>query len=281
MEGTGADNASRPGAASAPGRNAVQERLSRIRHKILVMSGKGGVGKSTVAVNLAAALASSGQRVGLMDVDLHGPDTPLMLGIEGRRVSGQDGALQPVAYSPNLKVMSIGFLLPSSSDAVIWRGPLKIGLITQFISDVEWGELDFLIIDAPPGTGDEPLTVAQLIPDADGAIVVTTPQEVALTDIRKSITFCRKLNMRVLGLIENMSGFICPHCGQKTDLFKRGGGERVAAEMNVPFLGRIPIDGTVVEMGDRGEPIVTSQPDGPVAKAFEEVIARLNDLIAK
>jgi Mrp family chromosome partitioning ATPase len=239
------------------------------------MSGKGGVGKSTIAVNLAAALAQSGRQVGLMDVDLHGPDTPTMLGIEDRRVTGEGGSIRPVAYSPNLKVMSIGFLLPASTDAVIWRGPLKIGLITQFIRDVEWGDLDFLVIDAPPGTGDEPLTVAQLIPDADGAIIVTTPQEVALADVRKSITFCRKLKMRVLGLVENMSGFICPHCGKETHLFKRGGGEKVAAEMGVDFLGRIPIEGAVVEAGDRGDPIVVSHPEGAVAAAFKSIIAKL------
>ncbi|MBD3236159.1 MAG: P-loop NTPase [Candidatus Eisenbacteria bacterium] len=256
-------------------REAMQKRLSRIRHKILVMSGKGGVGKSTVAVNLAASLARAGKQVGLMDVDLHGPNVPKMLGIETGRVTGEGDVIRPVQHSPNLKLMSIGFMLPKQSDAVIWRGPLKMALIKQFLRDVEWGDLDFLIIDAPPGTGDEPLTVGQLIPDADGAIVVTTPQEVALTDIRKSITFCRKMGMRLLGIIENMSGFICPHCGERTDLFKTGGGARVAEEMDVPFLGGIPIDGSVVAAGDDGTPIVISDPEGAVGEAFAKVIANL------
>ena len=256
-------------------REELAKRLSRIRHKILVMSGKGGVGKSTVAVNLAASLARDGKQVGLMDVDLHGPNIPKMLGIESGRITGEGDVIKPVQHSPNLKLMSIGFMLPTQSDAVIWRGPLKMSLIKQFLRDVDWGDLDYLIIDAPPGTGDEPLTVAQLIPDADGAIIVTTPQEVALTDIRKSITFCRKLNMRVLGIVENMSGFICPHCQQRTDLFKSGGGARVAEEMNVPFLGVIPIDGAVVTAGDDGRPIVVHDPEGAVAQAFAAVIGNL------
>lgn len=256
-------------------REALAKRLAKIKHKILVMSGKGGVGKTTVAVNLAISLARAGKKVGLMDVDIHGPNVPKMLGIEKGRVVGEGEGLLPVEHSPNLKLMSAAFLLRSTSDAIIWRGPLKMGLIKQFIKDVEWGELDFLITDAPPGTGDEPLSVCQLIPDADGALIVTTPQEVALTDIRKSITFCRQVKMNVLGVIENMSGFVCPHCGKKTDLFKSGGGARVADEMQVPFLGRIPIEASVVNAGDEGLPIVVSEPEGEVARAFKEIIAKL------
>ena len=254
---------------------ALARRLSQIKHKMLVMSGKGGVGKSTVAVNLAFSLVRSGWKVGLLDVDIHGPNVPKMLGIEGERARGSGDVLMPVLHSPNLKVMSIGFLLRTASDAVIWRGPLKMRIIKQFLKDVEWGELDFLIIDAPPGTGDEPLSVCQLIEDADGALIVTTPQEVALTDVRKSITFCQQMKTPVLGVIENMSGFLCPHCGKRTDLFKSGGGARVADEMQVPFLVTIPIVSTVVDAGDNGIPIVVAEPKGEVAKAFDAIVQKL------
>ncbi len=254
---------------------ALARRLSQIKHKMLVMSGKGGVGKSTVAVNLAFSLVRSGWKVGLLDVDIHGPNVPKMLGIEGERARGHDDVLMPVLHSPNLKVMSIGFLLRTTSDAVIWRGPLKMRIIKQFLKDVEWGELDFLIIDAPPGTGDEPLSVCQLIEDADGALIVTTPQEVALTDVRKSITFCRQMKTPVLGVIENMSGFLCPHCGKRTDLFKSGGGVRIAHEMQVPFLVTIPIVSSVVDAGDNGIPIVVAEPKGEVAKAFDAIVQKL------
>jgi Mrp family chromosome partitioning ATPase len=267
------------GSQGSPGREeerkAIARRLSRIKHKIIVMSGKGGVGKSTVAVNLAYTLAHHGCRVGLLDIDIHGPNVPKMLGIEGKRITGSDSALKPVLHGPNLKLMSIGFLLRSASDAVIWRGPLKMRIIEQFIKDVEWEDLDFLIVDAPPGTGDEPLSVCQMIDDADGALIVTTPQEVALTDIRKSITFCRQVSTRVLGVIENMSGFVCPHCGQRMDLFKSGGGARVAKEMQVPFLGEIPFDATVVDAGDSGVPITALAGDCAVTRAMRSIIERL------
>jgi Mrp family chromosome partitioning ATPase len=256
-------------------RQVIQQRLCLIKHKILVMSGKGGVGKSTVATNLAVTLVQQGNKVGLMDVDVHGPNIPKMLGLEGRPIAGTEGNLQPVIHSSNLKVMSMAFFLRQDSDAVIWRGPLKGVLIKQFIKDVDWGKLDYLIIDAPPGTGDEPLSVAQLIEDADGAIIVTTPQEVALLDIRKSITFCRQINMKILGIVENMSGLACPHCHQNIDLFKSGGGARVAKEMNVPFLGSIPIDAKVVESGDNGLPIVADQPNCPVSKAYQEIVNKV------
>ena len=262
-------------------RQALNKRLCQIKHKILVMSGKGGVGKSTVAVNLALALVQKGYKVGLMDVDIHGPNIPKMLGLEGRPIAGGQENIQPVIHSSNLKVMSMAFFLRQNSDAVIWRGPIKGVLIKQFIKDVDWGKLDYLIIDAPPGTGDEPLSVAQLIEDADGAIIVTTPQEVSLLDIRKSITFCRQLKMNVIGIVENMSGFICPHCGKRTDLFKSGGGIKVAHEMEVPFLGSIPIDAKVVESGDNGLPIVADQPDNPVSKAYQEIVNNIIDSKSK
>ncbi len=253
-------------------KEALHKRLGKIKHKLLVLSGKGGVGKSTVATNIAFALSEKGFKVGLMDIDIHGPNIPKMLGIEWGQVGGEEGNLQPVYYSPNLKVMSIGFFLRKEADAVIWRGPLKMALIKQFLRDVDWGELDYLIVDSPPGTGDEPLSVCQLIEDADGALVITTPQDVALTDIRKAITFCRQVNMPVLGIVENMSGFICPHCGKRTDLFKSGGGKRIAEEMGEPFLGSIPIDPSVVESCDEGIPALVKKPESEVATAFKEIV---------
>jgi ATP-binding protein involved in chromosome partitioning len=251
----------------------ISEQLSRIKHTFLVMSGKGGVGKSTVAVNLAVALADRGYSVGLMDVDLHGPSTVKMLGLEGQPVKTTGRHLLPIPYGENLKVVSMASLLENRDTAVIWRGPLKIGAIKQFISDVLWGELDYLFIDSPPGTGDEPLTVAQVVPGARG-IIVTTPQEISLLDIRKSITFCRQVNMPVVGILENMSGMICPHCGDRIDLFSTGGGERTAREMGVPFLGRIPIRPEIVASTDQGEPYVLRH-----EKAKEDFDKILDELI--
>jgi len=233
----------------------IAEQLSQIKHTFLVMSGKGGVGKSTIAVNLAVALADRGYSVGLMDVDLHGPSTVKMLGLEGTPVETSGQHLMPIPYGEKLKVVSMAALLEDPDAAVIWRGPLKIGAIKQFISDVLWGELDYLFIDSPPGTGDEPLTVAQVVPKARG-IIVTTPQEISLLDIRKSITFCRQVNMPVVGILENMSGLICPHCGERIDLFSSGGGERTALEMGVPFLGKIPIRPEIVVSTDQGQPYI-------------------------
>ncbi len=250
----------------------LQEQLQKIRHKIMVMSGKGGVGKSSVAVNLAIGLSLQDFMVGLLDVDLHGPNVPKMLGLRrGRLPRRPDGRIGAIVYSPNLKFLSIEPLLPKEDAAVIWRGPLKISAIRQFIADIDWGKLDYLVIDAPPGTGDEPLTVAKTIPDAY-ALLVTTPQEVSLIDVRKSYNFCRKVKMRVLGLVENMSGFICPHCGKEVDLFKRGGGERLAEELGVRFLGRIPVDPRVVAAGDAGKPLIAAYPESKTAEAFEELV---------
>jgi len=261
-------------------RQQLESRLCRIRHKILVLSGKGGVGKSTVAVNLAVALSLTGGRVGLLDVDIHGPSIPRMLRLENSRIQAQDGAIIPVQIGA-LKVMSIGFLLSEPDQAVIWRGPLKMAVIKQFLKDVVWGELDYLVIDCPPGTGDEPLSTAQLIHNADGAIVVATPQEVALDDVRKCVDFCRRLDLPLLGVVENMSGFICAKCGEIVDIFKKGGGERMAAEMGVPFLARIPIDPAVVESGDTGRPLVYDQADGQAAKAFACVAERVRERLER
>jgi Mrp family chromosome partitioning ATPase len=250
---------------------ALKARLQSIRHKVIVLSGKGGVGKSTVAANLALSLAMSGCTVGLLDVDIHGPSIPKLMGLEGQRPILDGETIQPIRISPNLKVMSIGFLLGGKMDAVIWRGPMKFGVIQQFLRDVAWGDLDFLIIDSPPGTGDEPLTVAQLIGPPASAVIVTTPQDVAVTDVRRSMTFCQRLSLHVLGIVENMSGFVCPHCGKQTDLFKTGGGEALAHEMGVPFLGRIPLDPQVVVSGDGGTPFVHRYAESRSALAFVEI----------
>jgi len=253
---------------------ALADRLSHIRHKVMVLSGKGGVGKSTVAVHIARALAEAGRRVGLLDVDVHGPSVPRMLGLEGQGVTLEGETIVPVTAA-GLKVISIGFMLPQRDAPVIWRGPMKMNVIRQFLADTAWGDLDFLIIDSPPGTGDEPLSVAQLVEGADGAVIVTTPQEVALADVRKSINFCHQLSLPVLGVVENMSGFACPKCGEVTDLFGTGGGERMAREMDVPFLGRVPIDPAVVRASDAGTSAVGPDAEGPVAEAFETIVGPL------
>jgi Mrp family chromosome partitioning ATPase len=257
---------------------AVNKSLGKIKNKILVMSGKGGVGKTSTSVNLSVALAHKGYNVGLMDVDLHGPDVPRMLGLAGTPQVNENKKLNPISYSENLKAISIESFTPNKDDAIIWRGPLKFSAIKQFIGDVDWGSLDFLIIDAPPGTGDEPLTVAQTISDAK-AIIVTTPQEVALADVRKSINFCKTVKMEIFGLIENMSGFSCPHCGEMVDLFGTGGGEKTASHMGVRFLGRIPFDPKMVDCADSGACYQESHSDSVVTKAFTDVAEAMSKLV--
>jgi Mrp family chromosome partitioning ATPase len=250
----------------------LAENLKKIKHKIMVMSGKGGVGKSTIAVNLAFGLAMRGMEVGILDADIHGPNVPKMLGVEHALLTHDGSYILPVIVAPNVRVISMAFLLSKSDAAVIWRGPMKMGAIRQFLSEVNWGVLDYLIIDLPPGTGDEPLSIAQMIPDADGVIIVTTPQDVALLDASKSISFAKALNLPVIGVVENMSGFTCPHCGKEIALFKKGGGERLATEMGVAFLGRVPFEVSAVESGDGGIPIVLSQPDSQASKAINSII---------
>lgn len=249
----------------------IENALSNIKFKIMVMSGKGGVGKSTFAVNLAAMLGGMGYRVGLIDADIHGPNVPKMLGIKEKGVLSSAKGIIPYEPIDNLFVMSVGFLIREDDDAIIWRSPLKHSIIEQFLSDVNWGELDFLIFDLPPGTGDEPLSVSHLIGKVDGSVIVTTPQEVALLDSRKSVTFSKKLNIPVLGIVENMSGFVCPKCQEKTDIFKTGGGEKAAKELNVNFLGKIPLEPELVMQGDLGRPFVIDKPNSESAKSFRNI----------
>jgi Mrp family chromosome partitioning ATPase len=249
--------------------------MDRVGDKLLVLSGKGGVGKSTVATNLAVALLRLGRRVGLLDVDVHGPSIPKLMGLEGQRVVGSETALLPVATDSGLKVMSVGFFLPTADDAVIWRGPRKYGLIRQFLADVEWGELDYLIIDAPPGTGDEPMAVAELARPRASAILVTTPQELAIADVRRSLRFCQQVSLPVAGIVENMSGLVCPHCQQRIDLFKSGGGEQLARTAGVPFLGRIPIDPSIVDSGDAGAPLHLAEAGSETSQAFTRAVERI------
>jgi Mrp family chromosome partitioning ATPase len=252
-------------------RRKLQSRLCRMRHKVMVLSGKGGVGKSTVAVNLAAALMLSGKRVGLLDVDIHGPSIPTMLGLEREMIQGSEEGLLPIDLG-GMKVMSIGFLLRNQDDAVIWRGPLKMGVIKQFLKDVAWGDLDYLIIDSPPGTGDEPLSICQLMEGLDGVVIVTTPQKVAAVDVRKSITFCRQLGVKVLGVVENMSGFVCPKCGEVTQILSSGGGRRIAKDMGVPFLGSIPMDPRIAESCDCGRAFIHYDMASPMAEVMRSII---------
>jgi Mrp family chromosome partitioning ATPase len=253
----------------------IKDNLARIKHKIFVLSGKGGVGKSSVSANLAATLAKKGYKTGLMDVDVHGPSIAQMFNItELLDIAPDTKQLLPKRINENLTVVSVQALMQDKDQAVIWRGPAKTGIIKQFIGSVAWGNLDFLVIDAPPGTGDEPLTVVQTIPDARG-IIVTTPQEVALADVRKSISFCKTVKMETLGIIENMAGYTCPHCNKHIDLFKSGGGEKTAKAQDLNFLGSIPFDTRVVESGDDGVPVMMYEAPGPFKDAFEKVVENI------
>jgi ATP-binding protein involved in chromosome partitioning len=264
--------------AQGPAEDKLTKRLSKIRHKVVVLSGKGGVGKSTMAVNLAVALSLKGMRVGLMDVDIHGPSVPRLLSLQAAKPNMDAGHLEPVQWSPNLWVVSLGFLLPNPEEAVIWRGPVKMGLIRQFVEDVSWGDLDYLIVDCPPGTGDEPLSVLQTLGTDAWGLIVTTPQAVAVDDVRRSITFCRQVGNPVLGIVENMGGFVCPGCKEEFHIFNKGGGEDLAREMGVTFLGRIPIDPEIVRSGDEGYVFMKTHPDSGAGKAMMHVIQPILDL---
>jgi ATP-binding protein involved in chromosome partitioning len=256
--------------------------MSKIKHKVAVISGKGGVGKSTVTVNLAAAFAVQGHidKVGVLDADIHGPCVPKMLGLKGQKlIGGPAGTIFPVTGQHGIKVVSMDFLLPNDEAPVIWRGPLKMRVIQQFLSDIAWGELDFLFIDLPPGTGDEPLSVMQLIPDIDGVIIVTMPSEVSQHVVKKAVTFAKQIGVPVIGIIENMSGFVCPECGAKLDIFKTGGGKTIAEDLSIPYLGKIPIDPTICLNSDNGAPFVAGNPASPTVKAFTDIITKTKQFL--
>ena len=250
-----------------------------VKHVVLVLSGKGGVGKSTVSVNLAFALANHGKNVGLLDLDFHGPNIPKMLGIEDQRPAVLATFIEPVHVTGNLSVMSMAFLLPDTSTPVIWRGPMKMGAIQQFLAEVNWGSLDYLVVDLPPGTGDEALTIAQLAPNVKGAVIVTTPQDVAVMDAIKAAKFIEKLELPVIGVIENMSGMICPHCKETIDLFSKGGGKKAAEDLGVPYLGAIPLDPDMVKAGDEGRPYILQHAESPTRKAVDAVMKNLVDQV--
>lgn len=256
-------------------------RMDKVKHKIAVISGKGGVGKTMVTVNLAIAFAKRGiaSRIGILDADIHGPCVPKMLGIKGQMLkAGPPGAF-PVVGPLGVKVVSIDFLLPNQESPVIWRGPLKMTAIKQFLSDIVWGELDFLFIDLPPGTGDEPLSVMQLLPEMDGVVIVTIPSEVSQDVVKKAVTFARMLNVPVIGIIENMSGFVCPNCGAQIDIFKVGGGEKISKDLEVPFLGKIPIDPRICEDSDKGIPFVIENANSPATKAFMTIVEKIEGFL--
>lgn len=261
----------------------LKARTSKIRHKIAVISGKGGVGKSTVTVNLAMAFAMHGlaNSVGIFDADITGPCVPKIIGLHGQRLQAGPAGIFPAVGPLGIKVVSMDFLLPSEEAPVIWRGPLKMKAISQFLSDIVWGELDFLFIDLPPGTGDEPLSIMQLIPEMDGVVIVTIPSEVSQIVVKKAVTFSRQLNIPVIGIIENMSGFVCPECGAEVNIFKVGGGEKVAEDLMIPFLGRIPIDPTICEDSDKGVPFIVEHMNSPAAKAFMRIVKKIEDFLKK
>jgi Mrp family chromosome partitioning ATPase len=238
------------------------------------------VGKSFVAVSLSASLSKE-NKVGILDADIHGPSIAKMLGFEGKQVAITPQGVAPVVINPSLLAFSMASLISGPDMPVIWRGPLKMGALKQFIGEVVWGELDYLIVDAPPGTGDEPLSICQLIPDMDGAIIVTTPQEVALSDSRKCVQFLIQLRIPILGIIENMSEFTCPHCGKRIDIFKTGGGEKAARELGIPFFGRIPLDPNIVDAGDSGVPFIDKYTDSPTAQKFSEIVEKIRSRIEK
>ncbi|HUS56635.1 MAG TPA: Mrp/NBP35 family ATP-binding protein [Thermoplasmata archaeon] len=256
---------------------SAAENLKDVKHKIIVMSGKGGVGKSTVAVNLATALTMSGKKVGLLDADMHGPSIPMMFGLQDSQMIVNDkGKIQPIQTASNVKIISIALLLENSDSPVIWRGPVKMGAIKQFLEEVEWGALDYLIVDLPPGTGDEPLSVAQLVPSPDGVVIVTTPQDVALLSVRKSINFVKAVGLRTIGLVENMDGLVCPHCNKRIEVFGKGGAEKAAKDFGIPLLGSIPLTPSIADSGDDGVPFAGL--DNGVATRFREMADRIVEL---
>lgn len=252
----------------------IARRLSKIKNKFVVLSGKGGVGKSTIAVNLAVALSLKGYKVGLLDIDLHGPSIPTMLNLKNDIAGVRDNSVIPIVKD-NLKVISIGFFVKEKDAPIVWRGPMKANFIRQFIKDVDWGSLDYLIIDSPPGTGDEPLTICQTINDLSGSIIVTTPQDVAVADVSKSINFCKQLSLPIIGVIENMNGFKCPVCGKNSEIFRHGGGKKMCDKYDIPFLGSIPLDINIALSGDEGAPFVNKFESSNAADAFDAILGKI------
>jgi ATP-binding protein involved in chromosome partitioning len=254
--------------------------MTKIKHKIAIISGKGGVGKSLVTVNLAMLLAKNG-KVGVFDADLTGPCVPKMLGIKGNRLQASPLGINPAEGPMGIRVVSMDFLLPSDESPVIWRGPIKMGAIRQFLGEVFWGQLDYLLVDLPPGTGDESLSILQLLPEMDGVIIVTIPSEVSQSVVKKAVTFARQLNVPILGIVENMSGMICPHCGEMIEVFSRGGGSKISDEMNVEYLGSIPMDPRISSDSDKGTPFVISHPDSPAARKFSQIVKKVEKKVEK
>lgn len=255
----------------------IKQRMSKIKHKIAIISGKGGVGKSLVTVNLAIGLARNGRKgkIAILDADLTGPCIPKMMGLKGLKMEMGPGGILPAKGPGDIGVVSMDFLLPSDDAPVIWRGPLKMGAIRQFLEEVAWGDLDYLLIDLPPGTGDESLSILQLLPEMDGVIIVTIPSEVSQAVVKKAVTFARKMNVPILGIVENMSGMVCPHCGELIDVFSKGGGTKVSDEMDVELLGSIPLDPQVAADSDEGVPFIVKHPDSPASKEFTQIIKKI------
>ena len=260
---------------------ALRLRMGKIKHKVAVISGKGGVGKSTVTVNLAAAFAKTGHQVGVLDADIHGPSVPRLLGLKGQQAKVGPPGVFPVVGPLDIRVVSMEFFLPQESTPTIWRGPLKMRAISQMLTDTVWGELDILFIDLPPGTGDEVLSIAQLLPDIDGVVIVTMPSELSRAVVSKAITFAETMGQPIIGVVENMSGYVCPHCGEKVEIFRSGGGKKLSEESGIPFLGGIPIDPQIGVATDKGSPFVVEYPDLPATKAFMEIVAKVEVYLQK
>jgi ATP-binding protein involved in chromosome partitioning len=262
--------------------NLIQNKMNKIKHKIAIISGKGGVGKSLVTVNLATMLKiGTDRKVGIFDADLTGPCVPKILGIKGNRLKAAPLGINPVVGPLGIEVVSMDFLLPDDESPVIWRGPIKMGAIRQFLGEVFWGKLDYLLVDLPPGTGDESLSILQLLPEMDGVIIVTIPSEVSQSVVKKAVTFARKLNVPILGIVENMSSMVCPHCGETIEVFSKDGGSRISNEMNVDFLGSIPMDPRISSDSDSGIPFVINHPDSPAAKIFSKIVLQIEKKVEK
>lgn len=258
---------------------AIAQRMKEITYKIVVMSNKGGVGKSTVTTNLGVALARKGYKVGIADADIHGPNIPMMLGVEGKRLKGDSGGVVPLEVLPNLKVASLSFLIENPSMPVIWRDSAKWDFLCELMGSVCWGSLDYLLVDLPPGTGNEAISIIELIGKVDGSVIVTTPQDVVLLDVKKAVFFSRDSNVPIIGIIENMSSLVCPHCNEKIDVFKTGGGKKICMELGVAFLGKIPLDPVIAEKCDMGEAFVSAYPDSDAAKAFDEIVKKCEEFV--